>query len=498
MTPIHAQRTAALEIPANRFREIGHRLVDRIAEFLDSLPDQKVSPGMSPETVRAALGFKKPLPLNGSDPDQLLQETFDLMVQHSLFNGHPGFWGYITSSAAPIGALADLLAASINPNLGGWALSPMATEIEAQTVRWIAEMIGYPVDCGGTLVSGGNLANMTAFWTARRAMAPWDVRSQGLGPDRPRLRAYASTETHTWIEKAADLSGMGTGAVRWIQTDEAQRIDLNALRTQVEADRRAGDFPFLVVGTAGTVSTGAIDPLPALAEICEAEHLWFHVDGAYGAFAAALPEAPEAIAGLRQADSVALDPHKWLYAPLEAGCVLVREKKALRDTFVFHPPYYPEEDQDPDAPIFYHEYGLQNSRGFRALKVWLALRQAGLNGYRQMIADDVDLARELFEAVTAHPDLEAFTQNLSITTFRYHPPGWGATSSEGSEEINALNQKILEVLQERGQVYLSQAMVDGKFCLRACVVNFRTSAAHMRALPDLVAEAGRELADRID
>lgn len=482
---------APIELSSEQFRRLGHQLVDHIAEFLESLPRRSVTPHELPSVVRAQLPTRS-VPEVGTEPGALLNEAVQLLFEHSLFNGHPRFWGYISSSAAPIGALADLLAATVNPNVGGWGPAPIATEIEAQTVRWIAELIGYTSDCGGLLVSGGNMANFVGILAARKAQAQWDVRKQGLRPSGTgRLRLYASEETHTWIQKGADLFGFGTDAISWIPTDERLRVDLKALRSRIRTDRQNGDVPFVVVGTAGSVSTGVIDPLPELAAICREEGLWFHVDGAYGGLAAMLSNAPRDLQGLREADSVAVDPHKWLYAPLEAGCVIVRHAKQLRDTFSYHPVYYRLDEEEP--AINYHEYGLQNSRGFRALKVWLALRQVGRAGYQRMIGDDIALAHELAERVQAHPELELCTQNLSITTFRYVPKGlqMGAEASEAY--LNELNSTLLLQLQESGEAYLSNAIVRGKFLLRACIVNFRTSLADVSALPGLVTRIGSEL-----
>ena len=287
------KRVSPLAMSSEEFRIAGHRLVDRIAEFFDSLPQRPVTPGEKPSAVRDALGAAKTLPLLGSDPAQLLDRATDLVFDHSLFNAHPRFWGYVTSSAAPIGALGELLAAAANPNVGAWLLSPMASEIEAQTIRWIAEMLRYPVECGGLFVSGGNMANIVGFLAARQAKAGVHVRTQGMNGTR--LRAYCSSETHTWVQKAADISGMGTDAIRWIVTDSNARMDLSALREQIVQDMQAGDKPFLVVGNAGTVSTGALDPLPQMAAICREFDLWFHVDGAYGAIAAVLPDAPAGV-----------------------------------------------------------------------------------------------------------------------------------------------------------------------------------------------------------
>ena len=351
-------RTAPLAMDGDRFRQLGYQVVDALAEFVETLPQRPVAPGKEPRELRALLG-EAPAPQQGSDPGALLAETVELLAKHSLFNGHPRFMGYITSSAAPIGALADLIASAVNPNVGGWELAPMATEIEAQTIRWLAEMIGYPVDCGGLMVSGGNVANFVGFLAARRAKAPWDIRAEGM-IDQPQMVVYGSQETHTWIQKAADLFGLGTDAVRWVALDSERRMDIGALEVQIVADRENGLLPFLVVGAAGTVTVGAVDPLPRLAEICRKHDLWLHVDGAYGAPAAVLPEAHPDLKGLSEADSIAFDPHKWLYSPLEAGCVLVRRPQDMVDAFSFHPEYYKFDDVSEDPGLNYYEFGLQN------------------------------------------------------------------------------------------------------------------------------------------
>ncbi|MGB2959139.1 MAG: aminotransferase class V-fold PLP-dependent enzyme [Bacteroidota bacterium] len=487
-------RTAPLEMSPEEFRKLGHDAVDRIAEFLASLPGRPVTPAEPPDLVRELLGGGG-LPMTGADPGRLLEETASLLFNHSLFNGHPRFWGYITSSAAPIGCLADLLASAVNPNVGGWWIAPIASEIEAQTIRWLAELIGYPTAAGGLLVSGGNMANLVGFWAARKAKTPWDVHSEGISahPER-RLRVYTSQETHTWIQKAADLAGLGTDAVRWIATDHKLRMDPELLRAQIDEDRQNGDHPMLVIGTAGSVSTGAIDPLPELAALCREQEIWFHVDGAYGAAAAALPDAPPDLKGLSEADSVAMDPHKWLYAPLEAGCVLVRDPSLLRETFSYHPPYYPEKDRErEEPPIMYFEHGPQNSRGFRALKVWLGLRQVGREGYVRMISDDILLTRVLYRLVESDPDLEAWTQSLSIATFRYVPGDLRTRTKEAGEYLDTLNREVLTRLQNGGRAYVSHAVIDGTFVLRSCIVNFRTTLKDVQALPGIVTVLGKEI-----
>jgi aromatic-L-amino-acid decarboxylase len=488
-------RHAALAMTGDEFRDLGHRLVDRIAQHLQTLPERPVACGEPPPDVRDALGSARNLPSDGVDAARALTEAADLLFDHSTFNGHPRFLAYITSSPAPIGMLGDFLAAAVNQNMGAWKLAPMATEIEAQTVRWIAELVGFPTSCGGLLVSGGNMANFVCFLAARAAKAGWDVRKSGIGGESRSLAVYASTETHTWLQKAADLFGLGTDAIRWIAVDGQQRMVPAILRSRIADDRSRGIRPIMVVGTAGSVSTGAVDPLPELAEICREFDLWFHVDGAYGALAAQVPGVPDTLRGLSEADSVAVDPHKWLYAPLEAGCVLVRNAKHLRDAFSYHPAYYHFDDD----VLNYFDYGPQNSRGFRALKVWLGLRHAGRAGYLQMIGDDISLARRLYDRLQNHPDFEATSQSLSIATFRYVPSELRARlgSPEVETYLNRLNQELLTRVEKGGEAFLSNAMIGNMFTLRACIVNFHTSADDIDALPDLLSRLGRQAAEEL-
>ena len=484
-----AHRRAPIEMSASAFRAAGHDLVDRIAEWLERLPGGPVVHDETAAAVRRALDAERTLPDDGSDVGRLLDEASQLLFQHSLFNGHPRFFGYITSSPAPIGALADLLAAAVNQNVGAWQLSPVATEIEGQTIRWIAELIGFPPDGDGLLVSGGNMANFVCFLAARAAKAP-DVRSAGLRGARAQMHVYVSHETHTWIQKAADLFGLGTDAIRWIDVDAGQRMDVAALEQRIRADRSNGALPFMVVGTAGTVGTGVVDPLAEIAAVCRRHDVWFHVDGAYGALAARVPGAPEALGALSEADSVAVDPHKWLYAPLEAGCALVRRRGDLPRAFSYHPTYY---HFDSDVTNYF-EHGPQNSRGFRALKVWLALRQAGWSGYQQMIGDDMRLSQHLHALVQQHPDFEALTQHLSITTFRYVPGDLRATvgTADTEQYLQRLNQELLSRVERSGEAFLSNAMVAGRFALRACIVNFRTSTRDLEDLVSLLSRLGGE------
>ncbi|MGE3177497.1 MAG: aspartate aminotransferase family protein [Vicinamibacterales bacterium] len=487
-----SRRHAPLALDPETFRALGHRLVDDLAELIAGVPAGPVTPDRSPAVIRKAFDLERPLPQDGTAPDELLARTTRLLFAHSLFNAHPRFFGYVTAPPAPIGVLGDFLAAALNANVGSWTLSPAATEIEAQTVRWIAELIGYPAGSGGLLVSGGNMANIVGFLAARAARVPWDVRAKGTREGDRLPVAYASAETHTWIQKAADMAGLGTDQIRWIPTDGDQRMSVPQLVAALDADVAAGRLPFIVIGTAGSVSTGAVDPLQALAELCRARGLWLHVDGAYGGFAAAAPDCPPDLRELRLADSVAVDPHKWLYAPLEAGCALVRDPAALTAAFSYHPPYYHFDERVTN----YVDYGPQNSRGFRALKVWLALQHAGARGYQTMIGDDMALSRALADAVSAHPELELITQQLSITTFRYVPESLraGIGQEHVEQQLNRLNAELLDRIQHGGAAFVSNAVVRGRYVLRACIVNFHTELADVLALPDLVVRMGRSLA----
>jgi aromatic-L-amino-acid/L-tryptophan decarboxylase len=489
-------RETPIEISKQEFKEIGHQLIDTISEFIDSIEEKPVTSAETSEQLQKLLGNTS-LPVNGTSASELMSKTADLILNHSLLNGHPKFLGYITSSAAPIGALADLLAAAVNPNVGAQILSPIATEIEKQTIQWLAEFINVSTSYGGILVSGGNMANFTAFLAARTAKAPKNYKEDGLEQASVKLVVYCSRTTHTWIEKAAILFGHGTKSIRWIEADAENKMDNGALEEAVIDDLKKGYKPFLVVGTAGDVSTGAVDHLDAISTICKAHDLWFHIDGAYGIPAAVLPEFKTLFAGIEQADSIALDPHKWLYNPLEVGCTLVKNPRHLTDTYSSHPDYYNFSGNDEDQAQNYYEYGLQNSRGFRALKVWITLQQVGKNGYARMIAEDIELAGLLFENAKNHSDLEAITHSLSITTFRYVPTDYNRERKNRTAYLNTLNEKLLNVLQEGGELFLSNAIVNEMYCLRACIVNFRTSKKDIEEIIEIVVREGAKVHEKL-
>ncbi|HKG92114.1 MAG TPA: aminotransferase class V-fold PLP-dependent enzyme [Gemmatimonadaceae bacterium] len=491
-----ADRQAPLEMPAEEFRAVAHALVDRIADFLGGLRERPVMPpGADAGAFRALIERTAGtgLPERGAEASRLVDEAASIVLEHSTLIAHPRFFGYIVGSPSPIGVLGDLLAAAANQNVGGWTLSPMATEVERQTVRWLAELVGLPEGSGGLLVSGGNMANIVCTVAARAAKAGWDVRERGMAAEgAARLTMYASAETHTWVQKAADLCGLGTEAIRWIPTDDALRMRVDLLRERVADDLAAGRRPFMVVATAGSVSTGAIDPVSEIADLCEAHDLWLHVDGAYGAPAAALPDAPADLKAIARADSIAIDPHKWLYVPVEAGCALVRDPEALRRAFSYTPPYYHFAEVDAEPRVNFYEFGPQNSRAFRALKVWLTLRQAGREGITRMVADDIALGERMHEAAGRFPELERGAHGLSIATMRYVPPEL-AGRADAAEYLDALNQAVLERIQAEGECFLSNAVLGGRFFLRGCIVNFRTTAKDVDAVPEIVVRVAREV-----
>lgn len=479
-------RETPIQISKEEFQKIGHQLVDDIANFISTIENRPVTTGESPGQLQKLLNHTS-LPENGSDPSGILSNATELLFKHSLFNGHPKFLGYITSSPTPIGILAEVLATTINPNVGAQILSPMATEIEKQTVRWLAEFIGVSPTYGGLLVSGGNMANFTAFLAARTAKAPKSMKEDGLA-NTGKLVVYCSKTTHTWIEKAAVLFGLGSKSIRWIPADSANKMDTKILNQTIQEDLKNGCKPIIVIGTAGDVSTGAVDNMKEIATICKTYDVWFHIDGAYGIPAAVIPELKPMFEGIAAADSIALDPHKWLYSPLEAGCTLVKNPQHLIDTYSSHPEYY--NFSNADLTQNYYEYGLQNSRGFRALKVWMALQHVGRSGYIKMISQDIELAELLFEESTKHPELEAITHSLSITTLRYVPIDYPHEEKKDTY-LNKLNETLLNTLQHGGEVFLSNAMVQGKYCLRGCIVNFRTSKKDITEIIEIIVREGR-------
>jgi aromatic-L-amino-acid decarboxylase len=466
---------------------LGHAAVGLWEEFLEQLPKLPVHRGAPAGDVAAGVAWE--VPDAPDDPAALLDDTRSLLLDWSMYPGHGGFFGYVSGAGTIPGAPADLLAAGLNNNAGGWRLSPGITELEQRLLRWFAARLGLPATAGGYLTSGGSAANHDALVVARDRMAGWDVRRSGLAAG-PQLTVYAPATVHDTIQRGADLIGLGHDAVRPVAVDDRDRVDVAALRTAVEADIADGLRPICVVGSAGTVGTGAIDDLTAIGDVADEHGLWFHVDGAVGAVGALVDDLHDRFAGIERADSITLDPHKWLYVPIACGMLLVRDDADLSRAFHIDPSYTVEDKDRMGAGVDTHIRSPFFTRHATALKLWWSLRAHGWDAYARRLVHDCRLARYLRDLASAHPRLEATNDpQLMIATFRYVPD-----DDRSADAVDELNQRIMERLQYSGRVYPSNAVVGGRFVLRACIVNFRTEADDIDALVDLAVEVGDELA----
>ena len=478
--------SSRFDLPPEEVRRLGYMAADAIAGHRETLTARPVFGKVG----AAADLFSGPAPEEGAPFEETLAFVRDHILPYPMGNSHPRFYGFINATADPVGVVADGLASAMNPNC--WGGDHAAIHVEKQVVGWLAAAIGFPPDAEGILVSGGSMANFTALAAARRARTPGNVREDGLaGPGRPRLTVYASDQTHACVDKAVDLLGIGTSQLRKLPSDERFRIRLEDLERAVAEDRRSGFQPAIVVGNAGTVNTGAIDPLDALADFCAREDLWFHVDGAYGALAVLSPVLAPLFFGLARADSVAADPHKWLYVPYEAGATLVREPGRLGATFRRFPEYLASDAESPfPGPAWFAERGVELSRGFKALKVWMGWKTHGRRGYAASIENDVRLARFLSDAVDGRPEFERVADTvLSIVNFRYKPPG--RNLSDG--DLDAVNRRIVNRLVGDGSFFLAPTILKGRTALRVCIVNFRTREEDLLALLDEAARVGATL-----
>lgn len=460
------------------FRTLGHRMVDDMLENLRTVRDRPVWQPV-PADVRARL--RAPLPEDGVGEAAAYQEFVRDVLPYPIGNTHPRFWGWVIGSGTPLGALAEFLAATMNPNVSGIAGAPAL--VEAQTLEWLRDLLALPAGASGVLVSGGSMANLVGVAVGLAERAGFDVLAEGLAaaPRPPVL--YASTQTHFSVAKAARLLGLGTAGVRSVPVDDDFAIDVPVLRRLIAEDRAAGRHPFAVVGNAGTVATGAFDDLQALADVAAAEDLWLHVDGAFGAFAALVPELAPLVDGMERADAVAFDLHKWMLMPYEVGAVLVRDAAAHRRAFAIEGAYVAPLEGGPGRyDVNFAERGPQLSRGFRALKVWLQLRAFGASAYREIVRRNVEQARYLAGLVDAHPALERLAPvPLNVVCFQYR----------GSSE---LNRALLIRLQSEGIAVPTHAEVRGRFAIRAAITNHRTAPGDLDLLIREVVRIGRELA----
>jgi len=445
---------------------MGAKALDWVADYYDSLRDRPlVRPSTSAE-LRARLA--EPVPQEPCAFDCLMRTMDEIVAGFSRHNAHPRFFGYVSSPGAPVATVATMIAAAMNINLTSWRSAPAAAELELLTVNWIKEVVGYPSESLGVLVSGGSMANLAALAAARA------VKGNGL--------VYVSEETHFSLRKAARLLGM---PVRTVPVKDRLELDIEGLERALREDRVAGRSPVCVVATAGSAGTGAFDTLGQIAAIARREGLWLHVDGAYGGFAALAPSARALFAEIGEADSVSLDPHKWLYLPVGCGCILYKDPAAARSAFSDNAEFTRVVGLEQDEAFAFWDYGPELSRPFRALPLWMLMKSVGVRAIAEAIEENLACARYFEELVRASEDFEMLVPvGLSIFCFRYRPPGF-----EG--DLDALNERVMIALQRGGSSYLSNARVHGKFALRGCVLNYRTSRRDMEVLLDDLRVAGR-------
>lgn len=432
--------------------------------------------------------FRQPLPESGCDIGRLIDEAASELLLDGTFNLDPRFFANIMSGGNHAGMLAELMASAINRNASQWHRSATAAEMECQVLNWLGDFIGYGATATGTLTSGGSAANLTALALARRIKAPYDVAREGVRSS-PRLTIYVSEEGHHSLDKAVDLLGLGSESLRRIECDKNFRIRTDLLLVAIDRDRDDGHHPIAIIGNAGTVNTGAIDPLGELAEIARKKQLWFHVDAAYGGPAAAVESERSRFEGLELADSVTVDPHKWLYVPYEAGCLLTRDAVQLKETFKKTPAYLLFESIESDN-VDFMDRGWQLSRCFKALKVWMTFRLYGRVRLARAIEDNISVMKHFASLVETSNYLELMApHSLSIVCFRYNPADGGESLSESN--IEELNRSVLARIVSEGKVFLSSTRLNGKYVLRACCVNHRTEPTHVEDLLQEVEMAGR-------
>jgi len=455
---------------AERANAFGGQVLGLWTELLERLPELPVTRDRDPVAVAHAVAL--PVPEAPMPEADLVAHLRELTFEQSLLMGHPAFFGYVCGAGTVPGAAVEVLAAGLNPCVGGYRLGPGAVEIELHLTRWLAAQFGLPDGAGGMIMTGGAMANFVGLKCARDTQMGFDVRERGVRAHGP-VALYASEEAHVVIRRAADMLGLGASAVR-------------SLAAAIERDRADGVRPIAVCATAGTTTTGAIDPLPEIAGLAAEHGLWLHVDAAYGGAAILSDELRGVLDGIEHADSLAVDPHKWLYTSQSAGCVLLRDFGALARSFHSDASYI-WLDEAARHGVDYAMHGPQFSRGFAALKVWVSLLAHGREAYGRRIAHDAALTRYLGELVAEHPDFELMCEpRLSICCFRYRPAGWEG----GEERLDRLNERLMTAIHADGRVYCSNAVIDGRFGLRACIVNFRTEAEDVERLLAVAAELG--------
>jgi glutamate/tyrosine decarboxylase-like PLP-dependent enzyme len=459
-------------------RALGHQMMDQIFDYLQGRRDQPVWQRI-PDPVRRAME-QESLPRRGEGAAAAYESFVNRILPYGIGNTHPRFWGWVMGNGTPEGVLGELLAAGMNPNVGGFDDS--ATLVEERVIRWMAELMGFPAEASGLLMSGGTMANLIGLAVGRHAKAGFDVRAEGL-QGGPVLRVYASKETHSWLKKAMELMGMGRIALCPVGVDRQYRIRIDELEQAIAADRAAGMRPVCVVATAGTVNTGATDDLAAIADLCRKEDLWFHVDGAFGALAHWSEKLRGQVKGIERADSLAFDLHKWGYMPYDIGCVLVRDAETHKAAFATGASYLVAMERGPAAGgLQFADRGIELSRSFRALKAWMSLKSLGVNAITAAIEQNVEQARYLVSLVEKSSSLEiAAEAPLNIVCFRYA----GASDEQ--------NKEILMRLQESGVAVPSSTVLDGQFAIRVAISNHRSRREDFELLVQTVEQIGRDV-----
>jgi len=465
-------------------RALGQQMVDDMIEYLRTVRERPVWQPIPAELSRE---FQQPLPHAPRPLGEVYAEFKEKVLPYPTGNIHPRFWAWVMGNGTVTGMLAEMLAAGFNPNQGGGSQS--GNLVELQVISWCKEMLGFPASASGLLVSGGSMANLVGLTVARNSRAGYDVREEGIGGAPRPLRIYASTEVHSCVHKAVELLGLGRRSLRLIGVNSDFTIDVEQLKRAIREDRERGLLPLCVVGSAGTVNTGATDPLDALADLCAEEGLWFHVDGAFGALVALSPELRNMVKGMERADSLAFDMHKWMYMPYEVGCTLVRDSEAHRQAFALTPHYLEHTSRGiAGAEMWFSDYGVQLSRGFRALKVWMSIQENGIDKFGRLIQQNVAQARYLHSRVASTRELELVAGvPLNIVCFRY------VGSLNDAAAIDELNKELLLRLHEGGIAAPSYATINGKYTLRVCITNHRSTKGDFDLLVREVVRLGNTL-----
>jgi glutamate/tyrosine decarboxylase-like PLP-dependent enzyme len=491
------------DLDSEEFRQLGYRAIDMLTEYFEGINGRRVYPEAEPSTIAEAVD--ESVPETGQDPETILDEWRDQVLAHAAINTSPRFFGFVMGSGSMLGAIAEALAAGTNMNVGGWHPAPSGTEVERQTIEWLAEAVGYPVG-RGILTSGGTMANVAALLAAFRAQAGRETAGTGLqAPDQPGPYTLyiADHEAHSSIYRAAEMLNLGREAVRAVPSHDDFTMNVDALKHLIEADRADGDVPFCVVGQVGSINVSAIDPLGEIADVCEAEDLWFHADGACGGVGAMVPEWAERYDGMDRADSLTMDPHKWLGIPYECGSVMVRDPEALVRAFTMQAGYLQGSVTGNPEDLDLYQHGPQMSRGFRALKLWMTLKQYGLEGYRELLRESVGLARHLHDRAVQHPDVAVLQQpNLYIYSFRYLPADLAealdsadaAATDRIREYVDELNQGAVDEVLQSGLAFPTTTLIRGRRTFRMSICSFRTTTEDI----DRTFDALNQAASRLD